>query len=92
MKRPGLSAGQPKEFTIKIFEEPQKNFIGMTVRPAKIGIFFAEAPQQKPVEQQTKEKRATHQEERQKLEQQPREQKAKQPKQRNRPKKKLQRN
>ncbi len=36
------SAGQPKEFTIKIFEEPQKNFIGMTTKPAKIGIFFTE--------------------------------------------------
>ena len=37
------NAGHPKEFTIKIYEEPQKNFIGMTVRPAKIGIFFTES-------------------------------------------------
>jgi hypothetical protein len=37
-----MSAGQPKEFTVKIFEEPQKNFIGLTVRSAKIGIFFSE--------------------------------------------------
>jgi hypothetical protein len=36
------NAGKPKEFSIKIFEEPQKNFIGMTVKPAKIGIFFTE--------------------------------------------------
>lgn len=36
------SAGQPKEFTIKVYEEPQKNFIGMTVKSAKIGIFFQE--------------------------------------------------
>ena len=28
------NAGKPKEFTIKVYEEPEKNFIGMTVRPA----------------------------------------------------------
>ncbi len=36
------NAGKPKEFTIKVYEEPQRNFIGMTIRPAKIGIFFTE--------------------------------------------------
>lgn len=35
-------AGKPAEFTIKVYEEPQKNFIGMTTKPAKIGIFFQE--------------------------------------------------
>lgn len=34
------SAGQPKEFTVKILEEPQHNFIGMTTRSAKVAIFF----------------------------------------------------
>ena len=53
------SAGQPKEFTVKIFEEPQKNFIGMTVRPAKIGIFFTESPQQRSGDQQQAKKRRT---------------------------------
>jgi len=37
-------AGQPKEFSVKIFEEPQRNFIGMTVKSAKIGIFFNDTP------------------------------------------------
>lgn len=37
-----VSAEKPQEFTIKIFEESEKNFIGMTVKPAKIGIFFTE--------------------------------------------------
>jgi hypothetical protein len=37
-----VKAGQPKEFSVKIFEEPQKNFIGLTVRSAKIGIFFTD--------------------------------------------------
>jgi len=40
-------AGKPKEFTVRIFEEAQKNFIGMTTKPAKVGILFQEpvAPQ-----------------------------------------------
>jgi predicted RNA-binding protein Jag len=36
------SAGKPREFTVKVFEEPQKNFIGMTTKSAKVGIFFEE--------------------------------------------------
>lgn len=46
-----IKAGQPKEFSVKIFEHPQKNFIGMTTKPAKIAIIFderPEAPRQKP--------------------------------------------
>jgi predicted RNA-binding protein Jag len=39
------NAGKPKEFTIKVYEEPEKNFIGMTTKPAKIGIFFNEPKQ-----------------------------------------------
>lgn len=36
------NAGKPKEFSIKVFEEPKKNFIGITVQSAKVGIFFDE--------------------------------------------------
>src|SRR5216110_3305924 len=35
-----ISADKPKEFSIKIFEIEEKNFFGMTTKPAKIGIFF----------------------------------------------------
>ena len=35
-------AGKPKEFTIKVYEEEEKNFLGITTRSAKIGIFFEE--------------------------------------------------
>ena len=46
------NAGKPKEFTIKIYEEPEYNFLGLTSKPAKIGIFFAEPrkvdPRRKP--------------------------------------------
>jgi len=37
-----LNAGKPAEFTIKVYEEAEKNFFGMTTKPAKIGIFFTE--------------------------------------------------
>ncbi len=37
------TAGKPKQFSITVFEEPKKNFIGMTVQSAKVGIFFDEA-------------------------------------------------
>jgi predicted RNA-binding protein Jag len=36
-------AGKPREFSIKIFEDAEKNFLGMTTKPAKIAIFFAES-------------------------------------------------
>ena len=35
-------AGQPQDFSVKVFEEPQRNFFGMTVKSAKIGLFFDE--------------------------------------------------
>lgn len=48
-----IKAGQPSEFSIKVLEEPQKNFIGFTMRSAKVALFFdmpapsAKAPVQK---------------------------------------------
>lgn len=37
-----IQAGKPQEFTIKIFEDATKNFLGITTKPAKIGIFYTE--------------------------------------------------
>lgn len=37
-----VAAGKPHDFSIKIFEEAQHNFIGMTTKAAKIGIFFGQ--------------------------------------------------
>jgi predicted RNA-binding protein Jag len=37
-------AEQPKEFSIKIFEKEERNFFGMTTKPAKVGIFFGDKP------------------------------------------------
>ena len=33
-------AGQPQEFSVKILELPQRNFIGLTTRSAKIALLF----------------------------------------------------
>ena len=41
------SAGQPKEFTIKVFEEPQKNFIGMTTVRQKSASFLLKSAHKK---------------------------------------------
>ena len=35
-------AGCPESFSVKIFEKPEKNFLGLTKNNAKIGIFFEE--------------------------------------------------
>lgn len=35
-----VKAGQPQEFTVRILEEPQKNFFGFTVKSAKVALFF----------------------------------------------------
>lgn len=51
------NAGKPKEFSIKVFEEPKKNFIGMTVQSAKIGIFFDEKSPLKKIEKEEIKKR-----------------------------------
>jgi predicted RNA-binding protein Jag len=37
-----IAAGKPTEFSIKIFEEQKRNFIGMTTQAAKVGLFFAQ--------------------------------------------------
>lgn len=62
-----MKAGQPQEFSIRILEEPQRNFLGLTTRSAKIAIFFSdktipqrgtEAPRHvKPQPQQTRPQR-----------------------------------
>ncbi|HEV2601561.1 MAG TPA: hypothetical protein VGT41_04635 [Candidatus Babeliales bacterium] len=33
-------AGKPQEFSVRVFQESEKNFIGMTKTPAKIAILF----------------------------------------------------
>ncbi len=44
-----IRAGKPKEFTVRVFEEPEKNFFGITKKPAKVGIFFnGDTVQQRP--------------------------------------------
>lgn len=35
-----LKAGQPQEFSVKVLEEPKKNFWGFTTVSAKVALFF----------------------------------------------------
>jgi len=35
-------AGKPQEFSVKLLEEAEKNFLGLTKKPAKIALFFDE--------------------------------------------------
>jgi predicted RNA-binding protein Jag len=35
-------AGKPNEFSVKVFEVEQKNFLGMTTKSAKIALFYTE--------------------------------------------------
>lgn len=62
-------AGCPKEFSVRILEEPERNFIGLTVKTAKVALFFGEktqqpsaspAPRRRESLQQPREARATH--------------------------------
>jgi hypothetical protein len=39
-------AGCPKEFSVRILEEPERNFIGLTIKTAKVALFFGEKTQQ----------------------------------------------
>lgn len=33
-------AGKPQEFTVRILEHPERNFLGLTTKPARISLFF----------------------------------------------------
>lgn len=39
-----VRAGNPREFSVKIFEEAQKSFFGLTTKQAKVGLFFEIEP------------------------------------------------
>lgn len=39
-----IKAGKPQQFSIKIFQESEKNFLGMTSKPAKIAFIFNDVP------------------------------------------------
>ncbi len=40
-------AEYPQEFSVKIFQEAERGFLGFTSKPAKVGIFFQEVIQSK---------------------------------------------
>lgn len=66
-------AGKPKNFSIKIFEEPRRNFFGMVTQSAKVGIFFQQEPTSTAQEPHRRRTQQAHQQQRS-TQQQPREQ------------------
>ncbi|MCA9770178.1 Jag N-terminal domain-containing protein [Candidatus Dependentiae bacterium] len=54
-------AGCPQEFTIKILEKEETNFLGMTRKPAKVALFFVEGQESKPTTQYKQKKRFNNQ-------------------------------
>ncbi len=56
-----IKAGKPKDFAVKVFEEPQTKFFGfVTVKKAKIGIFIEDRPQQQRGGDQRQRKHIPH--------------------------------
>lgn len=41
-----IAAGKPQEFTVKVFEEAERNFFGLTTKTAKVAIHFADVQRQ----------------------------------------------
>lgn len=37
-----VKAGNPRDFSVKILEYPEKNFFGLTTKPAKIALYYDE--------------------------------------------------
>jgi hypothetical protein len=54
-----IKAGKPQEFSVKVFEEAQKNFLGFTTKSAKIALLFNDAPVQQGHQRQTHAPRTT---------------------------------
>lgn len=46
-----IKAGKPKEFSIRILQEPDKNFLGMTIKNAKVAVFFGRLDEIPPLQQ-----------------------------------------
>lgn len=58
-----IRAGKPAEFTVKVFEEPKHNFLGMTIKSAKIALFFKSvAAHSASTHAEAKESKPTHKE------------------------------
>jgi predicted RNA-binding protein Jag len=54
-----IRAEKPQEFSVKIFEEPEKNFFGMVTKSAKIALIFNPVEKRQPKEVGSKHKTST---------------------------------
>src|SRR5690349_17733192 len=64
-------AHQPSDFTVRIFEIPQKNMFGFTTKSAKIGLFFEEQKKSDELKKKDKPKQNVHHKEKVVQQQQP---------------------
>jgi|GEM_PF-557562 predicted RNA-binding protein Jag len=54
-----IRAEKPQEFSVKIFEEPEKNFFGMVTKSAKIALIFNHVEKRQPKDVGSKHKPST---------------------------------
>ena len=47
-----IKAGKPKEFSVRILQDSDKNFLGITTKNAKIAVFFGRIDEQKYQQEQ----------------------------------------
>ena len=66
-----IRAGKPRNFSIKIYEEAEKNFFGMTTKSAKVAIVFDERTVTVPAEKTTAVQPQVRQEQRRQPQSQP---------------------
>jgi hypothetical protein len=45
-------AGKPQEFSIRILQEPSKNFLGITLQNAKVAVFFGKLQDMPPAQKE----------------------------------------
>ncbi len=45
-------AGKPQEFSIRILQEPNKNFLGITIQNAKVAVFFGKLQNMPPAQRE----------------------------------------
>ncbi len=54
-----LKAGKPQKFSIRVFEDAEKNFLGITTKPAKIALLFEKEDVLNKTETDTRKKDAS---------------------------------
>ncbi len=78
-------AGKPAQFSVKVLEEPERNMFGLTVKSAKIALFFEERRKAESPTRQPERRRPARQEQPTRAAEQPKNQNETRPLKRPRP-------